>query len=164
MPEIVGLEDWQRARLIPVAGIRGQEEQEMRATSAFLAVLSAVPAFSHSLLSDLGAPRGKVETFTEVRLQGGDGKVGRPDGAIIVTRGAKKWSALVEVKTGAGSLAEDQTNRYLDLARDHGFDTVLTISTRSLLDRRTRRSAWIDGSFVASSSSTYRGVAFSPQP
>lgn len=36
-------------------------------TSAFLAVLSAVPAFSHALLAELGAPRGQVETYTEVR-------------------------------------------------------------------------------------------------
>jgi hypothetical protein len=28
MAEVTGLEDWQQARLIPVAGIRGQEEQE----------------------------------------------------------------------------------------------------------------------------------------
>jgi hypothetical protein len=32
-------ETWQPARLIPVAGIRGQDEQERRATSALLAVL-----------------------------------------------------------------------------------------------------------------------------
>jgi hypothetical protein len=38
MAEVTGLEDWQQAWLIPVAGIRGQEEQEARATSAFLAV------------------------------------------------------------------------------------------------------------------------------
>ncbi len=128
MAEVTGLEDWQQARLIPVAGIRGQEEQEVRATSAFLAVLSAVPAFAHALLTELGAPRGQVQTFTEVRLKDPDGKVSRPDGAIVVTRGARTWTALVEVKTGAATLSSEQTNRYLVLARDHGFDAVLTIS------------------------------------
>lgn len=39
MPEIAGAEEWQLARLITVAGIRGQDEQEARATSALLAVL-----------------------------------------------------------------------------------------------------------------------------
>jgi hypothetical protein len=127
MPEVVGVEDWHPARLIPVAGIRGQEEQEARATSAFLAVLSD---FAHSLLGELGAPRGQVQTFTEVRLKDPDGKVGRPDGAIIATRGSRTWTALVEVKTGATALTADQTSRYLDLARDHGFDAVLTISNQ----------------------------------
>jgi hypothetical protein len=130
MAEVVGVEDWHPARLIPVAGIRGQEEQEARATSAFLAVLSAVPAFSHSLLAELGAPRGQVQTFTEVRLKDPDGRVGRPDGAIIATRGSRTWTALVEVKTGANALTAEQTSRYLDLARDHGFDAVLTISNQ----------------------------------
>lgn len=130
MAEVVGVEDWHPARLIPVAGIRGQQEQEARATSAFLAVLSAVPAFANSMLGELGAPRGQVQTFTEVRLKDPDGKVGRPDGAIIATRGSRTWTALVEVKTGATALTADQTSRYLDLARDHGFDAVLTISNQ----------------------------------
>lgn len=56
MGRIEGVEDWQRARLIPVAGIRGQDEQEARATSAFLAVLSAVPGVR------AGAPRGTRRT------------------------------------------------------------------------------------------------------
>jgi hypothetical protein len=164
MPEVVGVEDWHPARLIPVAGIRGQEEQEARATSAFLAVLSAVPAFAHSLLAELGAPRGQVQTFTEVRLKDPDGKVGRPDGAIIATRGSRTWTALVEVKTGATALAADQTSRYLDLARDHGFDAVLTISTRSPDGRRTLRSRSTDERSAASSSTTFRGVGSSPPP
>jgi hypothetical protein len=126
--QIPSSEDWQRARLIPVAGIRGQEEQEARATSAFLAVLSVVPALAHSILTPFGAPRGKVETFSEVRFKDASGKSHRPDGAIIVTRGTKSWRALVEVKTGTASILEEQVNRYLDLARDNGFDCVITIS------------------------------------
>jgi hypothetical protein len=62
-------ETWNPARLIPTAGIRGQEEQERRATSAFLAVLKAVPEFAHSLLWELGAPKGRISTFTEVQLK-----------------------------------------------------------------------------------------------
>jgi len=121
-------EDWQPARLIPVAGIRGQDEQEARATSALLAVLSVVPPFAQSILVPFGAPRGKIETFSEVRFKDAAGKAHRPDGAIIVTRGGKSWKALVEVKTGTASLNEEQVNRYLDLARDNAFDCVITIS------------------------------------
>jgi hypothetical protein len=128
MAELAGRENWQPARLIPVAGIRGQEEQEARATSAFLAVLSVVPAFAQSILVPFGAPRGKVETFAEVRFKDTAGKAHRPDGAIVASRGSKSWKALVEVKTGTAPLVEEQVNRYLDLARDNGFDCVITIS------------------------------------
>ena len=121
-------DDWHRARLIPVAGIRGQDEQEERATSAYLAVLTAVPAFAQSVLVPFGAPRGKVDAFSEVRFKDAAGKVHRPDGALVVTRGGKSWSALVEVKTGTAPILEEQVNRYLDLARDNGFDCVITIS------------------------------------
>ncbi len=92
----------------PVAGIRGQEEQEARATSAFLAVLSAVPPFAHSLLAELGAPQGQVQTFTEMRLKDPDGKAGRPDGAIVAPRGSRTWTALVEVKAGATALTAEE--------------------------------------------------------
>src|SRR6266542_6182507 len=99
-PRIAAEELWHPARLIPVAGIKGQEEQERRAVSALLAVMGAVPEFGHALLSPLGAPRGRVRPFAEVQLRDGDGKLSIPDGAIVVERGKKQWRALVEVKTG----------------------------------------------------------------
>lgn len=126
----VDRETWIPARLIPVAGIRGQEEQEARATSALLAVLSAVPEFGYALLADLGAPRGKVETFTEVRFKDVTGRPHRPDGAVVATRGSRTWIALVEVKTGSGELGSDQVNRYLDVARENGIDAVVTVSNQ----------------------------------
>jgi hypothetical protein len=128
IPEHAASKDWQPARLIPVAGIRGQDEQEARATSAFLAVLSVVPAFAHEILGSFGAPRGRLETYSEVRFKDANGKSHRPDGAIVATRGTKSWTALVEVKTGTANIAEEQVNRYLDIARDSGFDCVITIS------------------------------------
>ena len=60
-------ETWHPARLIPVAGIKGQKEQEQRATSVLLAVMGAVPDFGHALLAPLGAPRGKIRSFGEVQ-------------------------------------------------------------------------------------------------
>ncbi|MGH2941364.1 MAG: stress response protein [Solirubrobacteraceae bacterium] len=122
---------WQHARLIPTAGIRGQEEQEKRATSCLLAVLHAVPEFGHALLSELGAPKSPIiETFAEVRFKDHAGKTVIPDGAIVCQRGKKRWTCLVEVKTGTAVLQDDQVACYLDIAREHGFDGVLTMSNQ----------------------------------
>lgn len=121
---------WIPARLIPTAGIRGQEEQERRATSSLLAVLQAVPEFTYALLKELGAPKGRIRTFAEVQLKDQDGRVSIPDGAIVVERGKTRWAVLVEVKTGDAPLPDEQVNRYLDHARLLGFSGVLTISNR----------------------------------
>ena len=120
-------QSWHEARLIPTSGINGADEQERRATSALLAVLVAVREFNRSLLKPLGAPAGSVECFIEVPFVLGDKKV-FPDGLIRVTRGGRPWTALVEVKTGSNDLATEQLENYLDVAREQGFDAVLTIS------------------------------------
>lgn len=118
------------ARLIPVAGIRGQDEQEIRAASSLLAVMGAVDEFGRGLLKEIGAPAGRISTFTEVPLEAPDGKVWRPDGVIAVERGKTSWKCLVEVKTGNAPLGSEQISAYLDLAREHGFQAVLTISNQ----------------------------------
>jgi hypothetical protein len=123
-------ESWHTARLIPVSGIKGQKEQERRATSVLLAVMTAVPDFGYALLTPLGAPKGKIRSFAEVQFRKEDGNLDTPDGALIVERGGKQWRALVEVKTGGAELQDDQVARYLDVAREHGFDAVLTISNQ----------------------------------
>lgn len=122
------IDKWKPARLIPTAGIKGQEEQERRATSSLLAVMMAVPEFSQALLKQLGAPKASAMTYTEVPLKNPDGTVSIPDGAIIVQWGKSVWRALVEVKTNGAPLKAEQVGRYLDWARDLGFDGVLTIS------------------------------------
>ena len=122
---------WPLARLIPTAGIRGQEEQEKRATSSLLAVMRAVPEFGHALLKELGAPKSPViETFAEVRFKDSERKTVIPDGAIVCRRGQKVWTCLVEVKTAGAALRPEQVNAYLDIARENGFDGVLTISNQ----------------------------------
>jgi hypothetical protein len=123
-------EGWQAARLIPAVGIRGQEEQEKRATSSLLAVMRAVPEFGLALLGPLGAPKGRIATYAEIQVKDAAGKTHIPDGAIIVERGKVAWRCLVEVKTGAAALASEQVNRYLDWARENRFDGVLTISNQ----------------------------------
>ena len=121
---------WRHARLIPTYGTRTQQEQEKRATSCLLAVMHGVPEFGHALLKELGAPKSpSIETFAEVRFKDCDGKTVIPDGAIICRRGKKTWTCLVEVKTGSARLKDEQVASYLDVAREHGFDGVLTIST-----------------------------------
>ena len=128
-------EGWRHARLIPTSGIRSQQEQEKRATSCLLAVMHGVPEFGHALLKDLGAPKSPtIETFAEVRFKDAAGKTVIPDGAICCRRGSKNWTCLVEVKTGAARLRDEQVACYLDIAKAHGFDGVLTISTQITAD------------------------------
>lgn len=122
--------DWHRARLIPTTGIGGAKEQETRATSALLSVLTAVPDFSKALLRQMGAPTGTVETFVEVPFEAPDGRMVRPDGLIRVTRGKRSWVCLVEVKTGRNMLDREQLETYLDVARTNDFDALVTISNQ----------------------------------
>ncbi|MCC2321749.1 hypothetical protein [Cellulomonas xiejunii] len=120
-------ESWHEARLIPTSGINGADEQERRATSALLAVMTAVKEYGRSLTHRFGAPAGSVNTFIEVPFQLGEQTV-IPDGLIEVKRGSRSWTALVEVKTGQNELAATQLENYLDVAREHGFDALITIS------------------------------------
>lgn len=113
-------ESWHEARLIPTSGISGAEEQERRATSALLAVMSVVKEFSKAALGPVGAISGKVETFVEVPFML-EGQRRYPDGLIRVTRGSRTWTALVEVKTGKNDLQTEQLENYLDIARDGGL-------------------------------------------
>ncbi len=89
-------EHWQPARLIPVSGIRGDDEQERRATSALLAVLTAVHEFERAVLKPLGAPSGKLSAFCEVPFELADGRNVRVDGVLQAVRGKttglKAWS------------------------------------------------------------------------
>ena len=57
-----------------------------------------------------------------------EGRKVYPDGLIRVRRGSKTWTALVEVKTGTNPLERQQLECYLDIAREQGFDALITIS------------------------------------
>ena len=120
-------ESWHEARLIPTSGINGAEEQERRATSALLAVLGAVKEFGRSFAKPFGAPAGNMECYIEVPFMLGERRL-YPDGLIRVSRGGKSWTGLVEVKTGPNELGTEQLEAYLDIARENGFDAVITIS------------------------------------
>jgi hypothetical protein len=93
--------------------------------------MGAVPEFGHALLRELGAPKAPViQTFAEVRFKDPAGKTVIPDGAIVCERGQKSWTCLVEVKTGKAPLKDEQVGCYLDVARENGYDGVLTISNQ----------------------------------
>lgn len=164
---------WNVARLIPTSGINGAEEQERRATSALLAVMSSVKEYGRVLTGRMGAPAGMLETFIEVPFQLGDKKV-FPDGLIRVKRGSRVWTALVEVKTGNNELQREQLENYLDVAREHRFDALLTISNEippaagthpTVVDKRKSKYAamhhlsWTEVLTAAIMQKEFRGVA-----
>lgn len=122
---------WRRASLFPTVGIKTAAEQEVRSTAVTLSVIELVREFGRAVLSLIGAPGGRIETFTEVRFNHGGSDV-RPDGLIRVTRGSKVWHALIEVKTAKARLGPDQVETYLALAKAKNFDAVVTISAELL--------------------------------
>ena len=89
--------------------------------------MGAVREFSKAILAPLGAPAGNVETYIEVPFVAGEKKC-YPDGLIRVSRGSRSWTALVEVKTGRNELQTEQLETYLDVAKEQGFDALITIS------------------------------------
>ncbi|MCB0909613.1 MAG: hypothetical protein KDB63_21130 [Nocardioidaceae bacterium] len=138
--------NWVPARLIPTSGISGAQEQETRATSALLAVLGSVDEFGRRLTRLAGAPAGTIECFTEVAFKlNGTKTIARPDGLIRVSRGKTTWVALVEVKTGKNPLVADQLNLYLDVAREQGFDALITISNQISPNENKHPTPGIDG-------------------
>ena len=88
-----------------------------------------VREFGRTITQPLGAPAGTIETFIEVPFDLAERKL-YPDGLIRVSRGKKLWVALVEVKTGKNELVVEQLESYLDIAKEQGFDALLTISNQ----------------------------------
>jgi hypothetical protein len=123
------IELWQPARLIPVSGLNGTDEQERRGASALLAVLQVVKEFGRTITQMFGAPAGNLESFIEVPFELNGAKY-RPDGLIRITRGSRTWTALIEVKVGRDKLVESQVKAYLEIAREQGFDAVITITNQ----------------------------------
>jgi stress response protein SCP2 len=119
---------WQPARLFSVTGVgNNAEEQERRATSTLLSTMMAVRDFGRALVARFGGPAGSIETYLEVPFTL-DERTSIPDGVIRVARAGRIWTALLEVKTGSSPLRHEQVERYLDLARQQGYDAVITLS------------------------------------
>ena len=153
----MGDDKWQRARLFPVTGIGNPNEQERRGCSVLLAILSSVKEFGRALTARFDAPAGKIETFIEVPFDLGS-KGCRPDGLIRVSRGRRTWTALVEVKTGRNDLDPEQCSMYLDVAREHGFDAVVTISHQIATTPGVHPVTVDGGKLGVLPSSTFRGA------
>lgn len=124
---LAGDETWQAARLFSISGVGVAAEQEKRATSALLASMMAVRPFGRGMTARFGAPAGSLETYLEVPFPSGERTVS-PDGVIRIARAGRIWTALVETKTSASQLRRDQVENYLDVAREQGFDAVVTLS------------------------------------
>lgn len=118
---------WQPARLFSVIGVGAGEEQERRTTSALIATMQAVRPFARAICARMGAPAGAFEGYLEVQYESGETKV-IPDAVLKVSRGAKQWTGLLEVKTGNGKLRRDQLESYLDVARRKKYDAVVSLS------------------------------------
>ena len=117
------------ARLFPILP---ESKREEKATSMLLSVFSLVPDFASSVLEEVGAPigkRAKISCFTEVSFKGMK-LSSRPDGLIIVESTRGTWAALVESKIGSSQVTEDQLVDYIDVAKEQGFDAVITISNQ----------------------------------
>ena len=165
-------EKWPEARLIPITAASGVEAQERNAASALLAVMANVKEFGRALLRPLGAPPGQIQAFVEVPFVL-DGKKIRPDGLLTITRGSKTWTALIETKVGASTLEAAQMDAYLDIAKEKGFDAVVSVSNHYVTassaypieidKRRTRRvklfhRSWVDVLTEAVVQKEHRGV------
>ena len=120
-------------RLFPPIRISSDKEAEQRATAALLAAAKGVSAFGRVIVKHAGGPAGKISCYTEVCFPPfePDGPRPRPDGIIRSVRGQQAWNALVEVKVGDCPLEQAQFDTYQRLARDHGFDALITISSQA---------------------------------
>lgn len=130
IPEFIKSGD--RARLLPVVA---DSSKEVRASSIFLSVLSAVPAFRSVMLATLGqktGPRTEIKCYTEVVFanEPPDLKC-RPDGLIIIESGrGNRWSCLIEVKTGGAVLSDEQVEKYAQLAKMNDIAAIVTLSNQ----------------------------------
>ncbi|WP_072801568.1 TerD family protein [Rhodococcoides yunnanense] len=124
---LAGGEGWHAARLFSVYGVGSGEEQEKRATSALIATMQAVRPFARAICTRAGAPSGPFEGYLEVPFVKGESKV-VPDGVFRVSRAGHVWTALLEVKTGTGKLTKEQLENYLDVAKRHRYEVVLSLS------------------------------------
>jgi hypothetical protein len=125
------LDRGERARLFPVLA---DNSKEGRTVSILLACMSNVNEFGRALLDSVNqrvGPRTKIDTYTEVCFANQKGnKSLRPDGLIVLSMGNREWRALIEAKVGNSDLEAGQIEDYLEIARQHGVDALITISNQ----------------------------------
>lgn len=130
------IERGEAARLIPVTA---DTNREVRAASVVLAAMRGIFEFRQTMLSSLGVRvgnRAELGAWTEVTFREDrkgkprKGKNDRPDGLIVLDTGRKKWTALVEAKIGNTEVGEEQLQAYLEQAKAHKVDAVITITNQ----------------------------------
>ncbi|WP_019568015.1 hypothetical protein [Thioalkalivibrio sp. ALMg13-2] len=130
------IECGETARLIPVTA---DSNREVRAASVVLAAMRGIFEFRQTMLNSLGVRvgnRAELGAWTEVtfsedrKSKQRKTKNDRPDGLIVLDTGRKKWTALIEAKIGNAEIGEDQLQAYLDQAKAHKIDAVITITNQ----------------------------------
>ncbi|WP_018881342.1 MULTISPECIES: hypothetical protein [unclassified Thioalkalivibrio] len=130
------VEGGETARLIPVAA---DSNREVRAASVVLAAMRGVFEFRQTMLHSLNVRvgnRADLGAWTEVTFKEERkgkqrrSKNDRPDGLIVLDTGRKKWTALIEAKIGNAEIGEEQLTAYLEQARAHKIDAVITITNQ----------------------------------
>lgn len=133
-PEFV--ESGEAARLIPVVA---DTNREQRTTSVVLAAMCGVYEFRRTVLGSIGrniSKQAQLHAWTEVALANGsrekekNAKRDRPDGLLVYRRGNTTWRALVEAKVGNAEIDDQQLQGYLQQARQHKIDAVITITNQ----------------------------------
>lgn len=120
-------------RLFPSLKNSSEREAELRATAALLAMAKAVSEFGRQIVKLAGGPAGRLECFTEVEIELDGGRLVRPDGFLRTTRGSKQWMGFLETKVGSNEISTAQFTDYLEAARLHGVDAVITVSNQVAL-------------------------------
>lgn len=122
------------ARLIPIVP---DSAREQKSASVLLAGLRSVLELRQALLKSIGVRVGKtsqLEAWTEVVFKAHDKKSppqkDRPDGLLILRTGKREWRALVEAKIGNDTVKEEQVTKYLQQAKTHNLDAVITITNQ----------------------------------
>ncbi|MEX1057263.1 MAG: hypothetical protein WED11_06005, partial [Natronospirillum sp.] len=128
------LEGGELARLIPIVP---DSCREQKSASVLFAGMRAVYELRQTLLKSVGVrvgTRAVLEPWTEVVFKTKDKREpptkDRPDGLLILRTGKKEWRALVEAKVGNETVGEEQVTRYLQLAKLHNIDAVITITNQ----------------------------------
>lgn len=88
-------------------------------------VLELVPTLAGDLFGEIGVHVGKkpnAKYLTEVTFEEFDQE--RPDGFVSI----RNWQAIVEAKCDSNVLAADQVGRYVEIAKHHKLNAVITIS------------------------------------
>lgn len=134
MPRPDFLTGGEPARLIPVTP---DSAREQKSVSVLLAGLRSVLELRQSLLKSLGVRVGTnatLETWIEPVFLNEDKKAvknkDRPDGLLILRTGRREWRALIEAKVGNDTIGEEQVSRYLQQAKNHKLDAVITITNQ----------------------------------